>query len=682
MERGMRGKILYLLILLSAVSLFFDLPQPLRFFPAFLQVFVLPGLVFTLLFAGKGFPGGEKTFFAILLSPVVLTLLVIAATVLTGGDVHGAARIALAALYAALAALVAVRFRSAARGEESTVPAGILAVSAAFAGVILVSYLWNPFLLIRSDSWYHASVVSEIAARGIPPMEPWLGDFPIRYMWFYHLFNAVWMDLSGLPLFWAMGVFNVVTALFFPLLVGRYVSSLTRKRYLVLSASILAVAGLESVSWVFVPLGLLRAFFGDVRGAAEIQRMLSAMVFDGAWVIHTLTPYGAWMVNLYDKFITITAFGYSLDLFLASLILVLDAKFLRESRARFSATLFTLVLGTLLFHAVTGMALVMAITGGGVLLLLLRRYLADDAVGPVDAIFPAAIALLAAAVGLPYILSLGAAGGAQGGGSAVSEHLHIGVRSIITILLPLLVLFVPARDAFRKLAGRRDYTSAVLACWAAVLLAAAVSINLPTVNDSKLIFPLFLLIGPPIYIEIAERVRNGSGAGRALLVSALAALFFLPLVLTVRGFLVERAGSELLAMRQNVTRGDTRFLDWMRDNTPDDAVIIENNDYHLEPVFAGRRNLYSAMGVTRVLGYGGPKMDLYRGIRAALFGRDGFSEDTVREMRETGLKLYVVVWRRDIESAPWLRERFSEDSEYFERVYEDDHVVLYALRGD
>lgn len=673
-------KIPVLIILLSAVSLIFSVPQPFRFICGFLQVFVLPGLIFSYLFLGTGFSRTDRSFFSILISPILISLMIIAVTVLTG-DIYSSVKVTLAMLYFFLVAIIVLRRKSRAADDDAGMPWQVLAVAFIFAGIILFSYLYNSFLLLRSDSWYHASVINEVAKRGIPPMEPWLADFPIKYMWLYHLFNAVWMKLSGLPLFWAMGIFNVVTAFVFPYLIARYISCFTDKKYLIISASILALAGLESVSWIMVPVGLLRTMFGEVRGMVEIQRMLSAMVINGSHVIHTLTPYGSWMVNLYDKFITVTAFSYSLNLFLGALILVLNRRFLLESRVRASIAIFTLVLGAILFHAVTGTALVMTIIGACILLVIFGRYLLKDTPGFEVKYIPMAAAFLAAVLSLPYVLSLG--GGAGGEGSNVfSEHLHLGIMSIITIALPMLVLFFPARTALRKLIGRRDYRAAVLICWSVALLMIAIVINLPTVNDSKLIFPLFLIIGPPIYIEIIEKIRGSSGLKKVLIVFSVIMLFFVPPVLTFRGFIIQRADTDIMLRRDDITADDKRFFEWIRKNTPDDALIIENNSYHLVPVFADRRNLYSTQGVIRVLGYGGEKMEMYGKIQASLFGEDGFSEETILEMGRIDSKLYIALWRVELEACPWLSARFSEDSKYFKQVFASDRVSLYTLRDD
>ena len=169
---------------------------------------------------------------------------------------------------------------------------------------------------------------------------------------------------------------------------------------------------------------------------------------------------------------------------------------------------------------------------------------------------------------------------------------------------------------------------------------------------------------------------------RGLIVFAVVVLFFVPPFMTIRGFIIQKANSEILTRRDNITEEDMRFFEWIRENTPDDSVIIENNIYHLVPVFADRRNLYSTQGVIRVLGYSGEKMEMYKKIQCSLYAQDGFTEETIREMGRIHSKLYVALWREDLETAPWLADRFSEESKYFKQVFDSDRVSLYTLRDN
>jgi hypothetical protein len=340
--------------------------------------------------------------------------------------------------------------------------------------------------------------------------------------------------------------------------------------------------------------------------------------------------------------------------------------------------IFMLALGTMLFHAVTGTALIVTIVGSWILLTLFGKRFAGGGELPGRGFAPLGAAILAAAFGLPYVMSLG--GGAEGGGNVFAEYLNIGVKGILTILFPVLVLFSPVRAAVRDLLSKRDYRSAVMISWAVSLLALAVFVNLPTVNESKLIFPLFLVIGPPIYVELGRKIGGSEGLKKALLAAAAVILFAVPPVMTFRGFILQKPEDDFTIRRENITSDDRDFFEWVRENTDGEAIVMENNIDHLVPVYAGRRNFYSTQGVILMLGYDPETMSRYERIQSSVYGREEIPEDVLRSMRDFGREIFVAVWRDDMESRPWLEKRFSAESGIFSRVYGNDSVSLYALR--
>jgi hypothetical protein len=153
-----------------------------------------------------------------------------------------------------------------------------------------------------------------------------------------------------------------------------------------------------------------------------------------------------------------------------------------------------------------------------------------------------------------------------------------------------------------------------------------------------------------------------------------------PPVLTFRGFLIAVPETSINIRRNNVTNDDKGFYRWIKENTPDDSVIIENNIYHLSPVFAGRRNLYSWTSVSRVLDYGGEKMELYRDIQNYIYGKDEITSEIIDNIKKVKQRLYVAVWKEDIQRAPWLAGRFSSKTRWFKEVYSSNKVSLYTLR--
>ncbi|MCK4538700.1 MAG: hypothetical protein KAV42_07890 [Candidatus Krumholzibacteria bacterium] len=588
-------------------------------------------------------------------------------------------RIGAALPYLALAvAVLAGRLKQ--NEERESFPRGIIAISIFYAGLIAVLYIYNGLLLVRSDAWYHASLVSEISTRGIPPMEPWLADAPVRYMWIYHLFLASWKNLSSLSLFTSMGVFNIIAAFSFPYLVARLVAHFTTNRRYIQAIPFLAIAGLESASWIMWPIGLGRAFFGEVTGFSEVSRQLQLALAqaNSCEVIRFLRPYGTWMVNLTDKFLTITAFSYSLNLLLLALVFFISFRSGTERRIRTAFLIMTTMLGAFLFHVITGTALICTVFGAGVLLPLIDRFIHREKPSMSDWLLLPAAALIAASLGIPYFLSLGAAG--QSVSPSQTGPLHIGLKNIATILLPLLILFRPSRQVFIKLFSRKYREYNVFAAWILCLLALNILVDLPTRNESKLIYPLFLVLGIPLYIEVIHWIRESAGAKKRLVLIFIFVLFLFPPLLTMRGFAIDRGQGPVEKRRFETAHRDREVYEWIRENTAENSVFAERNLDHLPAVYGERRVLFSDRGVMKVLGYGGEKYESYRVLRDMLYSETPFSMEDLETIRATGLDIYVTLWNEDSAEYAGLEVKYDHVSDWFDKVFENEKVRLYRFR--
>ncbi|HER44125.1 MAG TPA: hypothetical protein ENO08_06665 [Candidatus Eisenbacteria bacterium] len=670
-------KVLSAAVVLSSVSLFAPLPAPLLFVAGVIQSFILPGLVLFFLLGGRDRPWTDHIFMIPIFSPVLFTLTMLLALKLTG-DLSVSLRLSAGSFYI-LFIICMIAGRDDLGRFESSVPAGAILLSICYGLLIAASYAANDLLLIRSDAWYHASVTNEILAGGAPPMEPWLPDQPIRYMWIYHLFLASWKSLSGLELFRAMGFFNVVSAFSFPYLAARIIGFFVSGSRRIFWSTLISIAGLESASWIAVPIVLARALTGEVKGFAEIDRMMSVLRFDGPNMMHTLTPYGSAMVNLSDKFITITSFSYSLDLFLIAFILFLSHGHIRKSRAASAVLLFVSILGSFLFHVIIGTALVCTLVGAGVLTAAARALFSRGPSGLYPLIMPSAAAVAAAAAGLPYLASLG--GTETGGESFLSEYLHFGLRNLFTLSLPLLILFCPARKAAGRIFSFARDEHILAASWIIPLLALNLLVDLPTGNEDKLIFPLFLIIGPMVCIEITGIIEAARGARKNLLIAWTAFLFLVPPALTFYAFIDYRAEEAGIEERYRAFRGDRTFFETVRGRTGPRAIVAEKGFDHLMPVFAGRRSLAGEMLLHYVYGY---DEDFVAGnfeLNKDLFACKPFSEKTIDRLESFDFELYVAVSRRDMENCPLLASKFEEDRGLFELVHAGEEGRLYLLTG-
>ena len=680
----MKRPLITILLLGTSISLIAPLPQWLLIICGAIQAFVVPGLAFIGLAGQRGRPRTDDLFFPLLLSPVLMTVSVLAAARIVP-ETRSAATAAWF-WYAMLALSVAVRRSEGAAqtrpgtGEASVpgVPRSVVLLSLAYGAVVLVAYLSNHFLLWRSDAWYHASVTAEILERGFPPGEPWIAGVPIRYMWFYHLFIASWMRLSGLPLIPALGGLNVACAAAFPYVVGRFAGMLTGDRRKVFLATLLTVAGFESASWILWPVGLGRALFGEVRGADEIARALALVrtQLNDIEVIRFLRPYGTYMINLTDKFLTVTPFSYSLSLLMLALVTACSRSWRRT--APFGAFLFSFIaiLGAFLFHVITGAALIGAAVGAGILSAAAAGVSHSGPVLPRSRLVLPAAAIAAAAVGAPYFISLGAGGPASGG---IAGLLHLGLKNTLTLLIPLVLLGVPSLRALRGLLHPDGAGRETARWWALCLLLLCVFVNLPTRNESKLIYPLFLVIAPLVMIETLSLIGSLRGIRRGLLIAWVVLLYLPPPLLTFRGFMIAEPRDPVDRRREEAMKDDT-FYRWVKEHTAVDAVIAEPGHDHLMPVLARRRSLASRGGVLDVVGYGSEEVRRCQDLQDGIFDPEG-PESVAGAVVKTGFDLYVFV-PRDAGALPDGTPRRLIRSVLFTTVYEYDGNILLRPRHE
>jgi hypothetical protein len=655
------------LLCLGALSFIDAAPAAIRVVGGTVLLLYLPGLAFLLVLGDRRRPSLDYVYLPFLLSPVIIALLAFACFFATGSvDRAWTAAPVLPALLI-LASLFMKREKQ--PEAASPVPRAILFVSFVFGGIVIVAYLMNAFLLYRSDAWYHISIVNEIANRGIPPREPWLADEPIRYMWVFHFFIAGLRRFSGLSAPWAMGVFNAINAFVFPYLVARLTALFRKERRFVLGTPLFTIASLSSASWILWPVVLVRALFGEVKGSAEIARIVHDISIDGSRVVQFLTPYGLWMVDLVDKFFVITAFNFVLNLFLLCFVTIASV----DRRARFDLRAiimaFCALLGALLFHIIIGISLVAAVAGSGMLLLLAR--LVHPRAGEVFSSFhtiavPGA-AIAAAAAAFPYIMSLM---GNVGAGGGAAQYLHFGIENVLTIAAPLVILYPFSRAAFRELRAQNSGAHRILALWLVVLGAMNLLFNLPSNNVSKLVFPVFLLLTPIVAWQIIEALHRARGSRLAALRIVVVVLFVVPPVLTVRGFFLEKPVHPIEQRRMGVTPEEREVFAWVAEHTPLGAVVMEGNVCNWMPVYAQRRGFFPDEDTIAILGYGRDwRIGRFREIRDNIFSEAPLREDDMTVLEQMKPDLYVVIWREDLERLLGIEGRLTSAPGWFAPVY-------------
>lgn len=667
-------KIFCAALFISAVPLLFDLPVPFKIVSAFLQAFYLPGFIFLLFIGDERRPRLDNIFIPLLLSPVILVLLVLAVNAFSG-SFHTSLRVSLCITNILFAvALLTRRWRGLA--EPVAVPGIILLVSISFCSVIIASYLVNDFLFYH-DTCRHSSIANEIIYRGLPPVEPYFIDIPIRSMWFQHLFQAIWKELSGLSIFHSMWLFNVVSAFTFPYLIARITSLFTSKKKYILYAPVFAIAGLDAAGWVLLPLKLAGAFFGEVRGAPAIARLFSTTNLNSRNVTYFLTAPHAFMVNLLDKYLTIDVHHYSLNLFLLCFILVISIESQKKAGIKAFANILLVMSGAWMFRIINGVVLVLTVILAGLITVLSNR-IKRDIKKPThrSAIFPAA-AVIVGAIGLIYYKRMT---GAYTDGLFVPNRLSLNLTSLITIVSPLIVLFPFSTRAFKWLfaSGKKEVDT--FAAWILSLIILSVSMNLRGTAENYFIYPLFMLLIIPVSYQIISRLDTVRGARSIALAVWVVILFLIPPVLTVRGYMLEKPTSKHVMRRYRITEDERKIYDWIRDNTGVEAIIVEKNEYNVMPYYAYRRNFYMTSWEILNFGYKGEKVEKYKRIRDEIYADEPISRETIETLRNFKYEIFIVVWSEDLIDKPNLNGKFVSRPEWFEKVYENPAGTVYALK--
>jgi hypothetical protein len=668
--------LLIALILLNAAVPFTAPPAIIRAASSFIHLYFLPGLAFVLLFGNPHRQALDNLLLPLLLSPVLVAISVVGLD-LIGLPFDAAVGLSLGLFNMVLLLIVIGGKGSPSTGETAHMHSSgwwIILTPLAFAATLSVLYAANNFLLMQEDAWTHACYISEILDRGLPPMEPCLPDVPLRYMWFYHLFIASFMHTSGIDLFWSMGIFNIVVAFCFPLLVARITALLTDRVEHIALVPLFAIAGLESPLWIMWPLNLLRTYFGDVKDSAEIARVLGKVQLNSPHVIQSLRSQWTWMVNLVDKFITITVFGYTLELFILAVLAVLTLGRERAARVRSMIYLVAVFVGTLAFHVVTGIALVSSLLGMVFLYILYERLRNHRSIRYEIRVIVPVSAIIAFLVLLPYIRSLLGSGSGE---VSLRDYFNFGTTSFITIIAPLIILFPFARRALRQAIAIGDEKYKILGAWILALFAECILIDLPGVNESKLIFPLFALLIITIAPQLIDSAFDARTRGRTIAIVAI--LFLVPPTLTIRGFILAKPVREEYVRRGSIDGEDRLLFRWIENNTDPDAVMIERNVYRLMPVLAHRRNFFPNEQVIVTAGYGSDKIDRYREIRDRIFSNERITPADIDFLAGIGMPFYVVAWRNDFNDIPGLEKKLDEQSALFEKVYERPRATIYRI---
>jgi len=572
------------------------------------------------------------------------------------------------------------------RQDEGAAPTdrflwGWLLACAAFVALPAISSEW---IRVRSDTWVHGALVWEILHHGVPPMDPRFIGLQLNYVWFYNLYIAMVTSLRGQDPFVSMVIMNVVDMVALQALLWTVAYTLWQDVRAARGALVLGTLGLNAGMWLLWPLQLVRALNGEVRGLAEVKRILANSHWDSTDVIYQIQAPFAWMVNFWDKYTLGTPLGYAY-LFMLVHWWALGRLWQGASRRWLAVTALSAA-GMMLFHSVVGLSVIPVSCGAFALALLARRRLPGAPVGRTLAAWGALLVGFAAC--LPYLASI--ASGWDAGRSGMQHHyLQPGWRMPWTLLTACLFAAVAAFHALRRHAARRAF-AIWLGIWSAGMLAFACIVHLPEGNEHKFVFALFIalaLLGGKDFLPALDRLKSRFGG--PLVTVAFALVFVLPQALYLRGYLLDPGARTAPALAP--AAGEDALYQWMQQHTRTDVVFLDHLSRDLIMVKGQRRLLAGTVfGPDRAAF---PVQDLQRRreLMADLYGPVAEPQRDLAVLRSVmaaardrhPVSEALVLYRRADFAAgdePWARLERAAGAD-LERRYDQDGFLVLAVRA-
>lgn len=479
----------------------------------------------------------------------------------------------------------------------------------------LLGPAFNPWIRIRSDTWVHGAIVTEIAQHGVPPVDPRFIGMKLNYVWIFHLFVAQLTSLRGQDPFVFMVLFNVTAMGVLVSTVWQTAFALWDEERAARGAVLLLTLGLNAGAWLLWPLRLLRGLTGDVRGMDEFRRIVAHSKWDSTDVLYELQAPFAHMVNFWDKYTLGGPLGG------AYLYLLLHfwalARWLRDGQWRWLAIAFAAGAGGVLLHSVVALGVIPVTTGAVVLALLLRGRLPWlPAPGRLGAFWAATVAGFA--VALPYLVSIATGWSAKKSGMQ-HQVLQLGGMMPWTILTACGVTATFAWGGVRRAFAEKRALGAWLAIWTGGLVALACIVHLPEGNEHKFVWEIsaaLALLGGGVAMDRLDALRARLGA--APFAAAFALVFLVPPALFLRGYLLDpmRTQAEALAPAP----GERAMYAFLRDSTDRDAVVIDHRSRDLVLVLGQRRMLAGTIFNTERAGFPADDLAARRALTDDLYG--------------------------------------------------------------
>jgi hypothetical protein len=551
--------------------------------------------------------------------------------------------------------------------KRAMITLGILLVAAALLTMWLP--VTNPWWRVREDSWFHAAVYNRIANHGLPVVDPYFSPLRLQYMYFYHILLLTISTITGLGPFAAMIFANLMALGGCILGVNYLVELFTRRRLSRWLAVALCVFGLNGLFYLFFPIRLARALLGETTGVEILRHFFTLSPLGHETALRFLSIEGNQFMFL-DKFMLGTAFSLTLGMTCVVLALLVS---MRARRWNWILTFFYVisVAGIMFLHLIMGAAVIVATAGTMVVLALVgprgRSDRGDLTVGR-QAVFTA----LALGITLPYLVSvLPHQGGERAVGLALQPHQMIGiVAGIFAALIPALWYLARVRsDGLRRREGGLT-RAGVIAVWASFALVVALLVDLPTINERKLVFPLYFALVALAAAALDRWVAAGARGRRA------AAAYVLLCTVPLNAVYFGCAFADRSTYR--LSESEMSVYEWIRKTTDENALFLEENDITRIPVLAARDQYWGTEEYALNWDYPESELKPRRALRDAVYGERELDEAVFAHARRLGRPMYIVL--RNIHTDGGKRFEKLSKSPYLTGKYMTENIAIFEVR--
>jgi hypothetical protein len=603
--------------------------------------------------------------FSLIISPVVTTS-AMTLIMLAGLSAQTSAN-SLVIAFIILAVVAIPLKRNCYPDSRLSVKAGLLLASAIVLFCLLAGYLpltqeaWRH----RSDAWYHIALVAQIDAYGLPPEDPYVAGFTVQYMWFYHVLVLALSRATGIAPALIMPLVNLHGLVGF-CLAAYELSCFFKKRFAYgFLALLVVVLGVNAVVWFFLPLKLIRAFIGDVRGWEEVVRNFRLVPFERATVMQFLqflnTP-----VFLLNKFIVSTPFSLGLSMFAACWYACV--KFLGKDRPTTIVLLIFSFIGMLTFHPILGLIMGPVVFGGLLVLYIVRHRLEDFSFRrplAIGAIYAVVLLLVA-----PYLYSI-----MQYKESKQLVPLSISVWSSAAMFSTSFLVIILASFQIRRQYSHRTMSSYWFLCSTVIIFVLCNMIGLPGPNTfdklTVLSFYPIAVIGSWTFGDLLVRRCASSRFKRKIVV--LFMLLFLPVnVLALSAYYNTR-------LEPFITPDEEAVSAWVRENTQRKAILQDSRERVVLQVTGPRRSYLGRVAYVNLLGYPAAEIELRKHVRENLYSTDPLEQKTLAVLGSITSDIYLIA--RDDDERTAL-ERFTLYPDLFQLEFRSGTLSVLKVNRE